>query len=176
MAFLDKIGLEKLWAHILTIVSTKVDKNDIDDALSMLSENPVQNKVIAQEISNLNSLIGDASVSEQITQTTYTQDQVDALIATVREACMPKITTITLSENNWVFSANYYYQEVPLGCCTITSKVDLQPTYSQLATWQDDGIAFTTQSKDGVVRVWAIPEAPREDITVQVSVQEIMEV
>lgn len=127
-------------------------------------------------IEALDALIGGTAVSAQIEQTTYTKAQVDEFIAAVREACMPKITTITLSENNWVFSANYYYQEVALGCCTPTSKVDLQPTYSQLATWQDDGLAFTTQSRDGIVRVWAIPDAPREDITVQVSVQEIMEV
>ena len=127
-------------------------------------------------IEALDALIGGTAVSTQIEQTTYTKAQVDEFIAAVREACMPKIATITLSENNWVFSANYYYQEVALGCCTPTSKVDLQPTYSQLATWQDDGLAFTTQSRDGIVRVWAIPDAPREDITVQVSVQEIMEV
>lgn len=121
------------------------------------------------------SLVG-TSVTEQISTATYTQVQVDALIAAVKEFCLPKIRTITLTESNWVFSANYYYQDVPVGVCTPTSKVDLQPTYSQLATWQDDGLAFTTQSRDGIVRVWAIPEAPREDIVVQISVQEVLEV
>lgn len=148
----------------------------IDSELSDTSKNAVQNKVVNAAISNLNALVGDTSVSEQIAEATYTQTQVNELIAAVREFCLPKVRSITLSENNWVFSANYYYQDVAVGVCTPTCKVDLQPTYAQLATWQDDGLAFTTQSKDGIVRVWAVPEAPREDITVQISVQEVMEV
>jgi hypothetical protein len=148
----------------------------IDDVLSGTSTNPVQNKVVNEAIGNLNTLVGDTSVAEQISEATYTQSEVDDMVAAVKQFCLPKIRSITLTENNWVFSANYYYQDVPVGVCTPTSKVDLQPTYSQLATWQDDGLAFTTQSKDGIVRVWAIPDAPREDITVQISVQEVLEV
>lgn len=121
------------------------------------------------------SFVG-TSVTERISEATYTQSQVDAFMEDVKQFCLPKIRTITLTESNWVFSANYYYQDVPVGACTSTSKVDLQPTYSQLATWQDDGLAFTTQSGDGIVRVWAIPEAPREDVTVQISIQEVLEV
>ena len=133
-------------------------------------------KATGDAIGNLNTLVGDTSVAEQISEATYTQSEVDDMVAAVKQFCLPKIRSITLTENNWVFSANYYYQDVPVGVCTPTSKVDLQPTYSQLATWQDDGLAFTTQSKDGIVRVWAIPDAPREDITVQISVQEVLEV
>jgi hypothetical protein len=131
-------------------------------------------KATGDAIGALNALVGDTSVAEQISEATYTQTQVDELIAAVKQFCLPKIRSITLTESNWVFSANYYYQDVPVGACTPTSKVDLQPTYSQLATWQDDGLAFTTQSRDGIVRVWAIPDAPREDITVQISVQEVL--
>lgn len=133
-------------------------------------------KTTGDAIGNLNTLVGDTSVAEQISEATYTQSEVDDMVAAVKQFCLPKIRSITLTENNWVFSANYYYQDVPVGVCTPTSKVDLQPTYSQLATWQDDGLAFTTQSKDGIVRVWAVPDAPREDITVQISVQEVLEV
>lgn len=38
----------------------------VDDALSTISANPVQNKVVSTAISNLNTLIGDTAVSEQI--------------------------------------------------------------------------------------------------------------
>lgn len=131
-------------------------------------------KATGDAIGNLNTLVGDTSVAEQISEATYTQSEVDDMVAAVKQFCLPKIRSITLTENNWVFSANYYYQDVPVGVCTPTSKVDLQPTYSQLATWQDDGLAFTTQSQDGIVRVWAIPDAPREDITVQISIQEVL--
>lgn len=159
----------KIYIQSLTIGSDtdikKIDEKYIPDTIAR-----------ASDVNNLSTLVGDTSVAEQISEATYTQSQVDELIAVVREFCLPKITSITLTESNWVFSANYYYQDVPVGVCTPTSKVDLQPTYSQLATWQDDGLAFTTQSKDGIVRVWAVPDAPREDITVQISVQEVLEV
>lgn len=144
----------------------------VDDALRTEILERINN--VDTKVNEVSALVGDTSVAEQISEVTYTQTQVDELIATVKNFCLPKIRSITLTENNWVFSANYYYQDVPVGACTPTSKVDLQPTYSQLATWQDDGLAFTTQSKDGIVRVWAIPDAPKEDITVQISVQEVL--
>lgn len=89
---------------------------------------------------------------------------------------VPKIATITLSAEHWVFNSNAYYQDVVLNCATTTSKVDLQPTYYQLAEWQTDGLAFSTESKKGIVRVWVTDVVPREDITIQVSVQEVLEV
>lgn len=94
MARLDKNGLEHLWTHIVARLGEKVDKVDgkglstndyttdektklagieegatritIDSALSSTSINPVQNKVINEEISKLNTFIGDTSVEEQI--------------------------------------------------------------------------------------------------------------
>lgn len=52
----------KAWAEIKFF-----NKNDIDSALSSTSENPVQNKVINNEISDLKNLVGSTSVSDQIT-------------------------------------------------------------------------------------------------------------
>lgn len=40
--------------------------NVVDDVLSDNSTNPVQNKVIAAAINDLNNLVGDTSVSDQI--------------------------------------------------------------------------------------------------------------
>lgn len=58
MAFLDKTGLEHLWAHIVSKINdTKII---VDDALSSTSMNPVQNKVINATISNLSQLVNDA--------------------------------------------------------------------------------------------------------------------
>ena len=158
--------------HFVVLNNTKgIIESQLSVALQSRIEQISTNET---NIESLSALVGDTSVAEQISEATYTQAQVDELIAAVKQFCLPKIRSITLTESNWVFSANYYYQDVPVGACTPTSKVDLQPTYSQLATWQDDGLAFTTQSRDGIVRVWAIPEAPREDITVQISVQEVL--
>lgn len=94
MAFLDATGLAHLWEKITAKLGNKVDKvsgkglstNDyttdeknklagiasgankttVDSALSSTSTNPVQNKVVNTAISGLKTLVGDTSVSSQI--------------------------------------------------------------------------------------------------------------
>lgn len=86
---------------------------------------------------------------------------------------LPKVTTITLG-TTWNEGDGIYYQNISLSCVTETSMVDLQPTPSQLASWQDEGLAFTTASGDGVVTVYVAGGLPTSSITVQVKVQEVM--
>lgn len=86
---------------------------------------------------------------------------------------LPKVTTITLSKT-WGGSSSPYYQDVALSCVTETSVVDLQPTPTQLAQWQDDGLAFTTQSGNGTVRVYVAGGLPSAAISIQVKVQEVV--
>lgn len=88
------------------------------------------------------------------------------------QSLLPKVTTITLT-TNWTGSASPYYQDITLSCVTETSIVDLQPTPEQLASWQDEGLAFTTLSGNGTVRVYAAGGKPSSAITVQVRVQEV---
>lgn len=47
-------------------IATGANKITIDSSLSSTSTNPVQNKVVNTAISNLNTLVGDTSVAEQI--------------------------------------------------------------------------------------------------------------
>lgn len=91
---LDKIGLTRLWQHIVARLGTKVDKvegkglstNDftteeknklaaiesgatktiVDDALNTSSTNPIQNATVASAIDNINNRLGESSVSDQI--------------------------------------------------------------------------------------------------------------
>ena len=88
------------------------------------------------------------------------------------QSMLPKVTTITLT-SNWVGDASPYYQDIALSCVTETSIVDLQPTPEQLNSWQDDGIAFTTLSGNGTVRVYVAGGKPSSAISVQVRVQEV---
>lgn len=88
------------------------------------------------------------------------------------QSLLPKVTTITLT-TNWTGSASPYYQDIALSCVTETSIVDLQPTPEQLNSWQDEGIAFTTLSGNGTVRVYVAGGKPSSAITVQVRVQEV---
>lgn len=137
------------------------NKVTVDSALSTDSTNPVQNKIVTTEINGIKTLIGDTSVASQIT----------AAI----QAMLPKVTTITLGAD-WEGAASPYYQDVELSCAAGTSIVDLQPTPDQLASWQDDGLAFTTLSGDGTVRIYVAGGLPSSSITVQVKVQEVVEV
>lgn len=88
------------------------------------------------------------------------------------KSLLPKVTTITLT-SNWVGDASPYYQDIALSCVTETSIVDLQPTPEQLNSWQDDGLAFTTLSGNGTVRVYVAGGKPSSAISVQVRVQEV---
>lgn len=88
------------------------------------------------------------------------------------QSLLPKVTTITLT-SNWVGDVSPYYQDIALSCVTETSIVDLQPTPEQLSSWQDDGIAFTTLSGNGTVRVYVAGGKPSSAISVQVRVQEV---
>lgn len=88
------------------------------------------------------------------------------------QSLLPKVTTITLT-SNWVGDASPYYQDIALSCVTETSIVDLQPTPEQLNSWQDDGLAFTTLSGNGTVRVYVAGGKPSSAISVQVRVQEV---
>lgn len=91
------------------------------------------------------------------------------------QSMLPKVTTINLVAG-WGGTASPYYQDVTLACCTETSVVDLQPTPAQLASWQDEGLAFTTQSGNGIVRVYVAGGRPSSAISIQVKVQEVVEV
>lgn len=88
------------------------------------------------------------------------------------KSLLPKFTTITLT-SNWVGDASPYYQDIALSCVTETSIFDLQPTPEQLNYWQDAGLAFTTLSGNGTVRVYVAGGKPSNAISVRVRVQEV---
>ena len=50
----------------LSGIEVGANKTIVDSALSSTSTNPVQNKAVSVAISNLNTLVGDTSVSSQI--------------------------------------------------------------------------------------------------------------
>lgn len=84
------------------------------------------------------------------------------------------ITTITLLAANWEGASSPYYQTITSDYFTDNSMIDLQPTPEQLASWQDDGLAFTTQNDNGTVKVYVSGGLPSSDITVQIKIQEVV--
>lgn len=107
---------------------------------------------------------------------TYTQAEVDELIAAIRNACMPKVTTVTLYTDEWTYGEGEYYYDVKLDCITSNSQVSLQADAASLAILQDDGAALVPVAYNTFVRIWTVGGSPREDLTVQITVQEVVEV
>lgn len=62
--------------------------NTVDDALSSTSTNPVQNKVVNTAITNLQTLVGDTSVSSQISAAlvAITNEEIDTICETTVES------------------------------------------------------------------------------------------
>lgn len=89
---------------------------------------------------------------------------------------IPKCTHITLLATNWIVDASLCYQDVNLSYVTATSMVNLQPDQEQLVEWQDDGLAFTTYSYNGKVRIYAVGGKPTKDYVIQAVIQEVIEV
>lgn len=71
--------------------------------------------------------------------------------------------------------ANRYYQPVTVNNAVITpnSKVDLQPSPTDLAIFHEKDITFTAINRGGNIRVCVIGQKPTQEYTMQVTVTEV---
>lgn len=93
----------KIWVtHNLNALNNKIEEKTvtIDNILDSTSLNPVQNQAITNEINNLNNLIGDTTVSEQISQAISKQEHFSGDYNDLTNA--PNI--ITDEENNLIIA------------------------------------------------------------------------
>lgn len=87
---------------------------------------------------------------------------------------MPSIVAyVTLLHNKWDGDDKVYSQVVDIVGVTAKSKVDLNPTLEQLATFYDKDLAFVTENEDGVVTVYCIGQKPTNDYTMQATITEV---
>ena len=70
----------------------------VDSALNTTSENPVQNKVVATAINNLNTLVGDTPVSDQINTAVASKADASDLTAHTRDS---NIHITSAERTNW---------------------------------------------------------------------------
>ena len=158
----------------------------VDSELSSSSSNPVENKVVSAAISNLDALVGDTPVSEQIAAANMiyvgpdepTDANIKVWVNTTEEgtgvvSVLPRIATITLVATNWVGDSAPYSQIVEINTVTSASKIDLQPTVSQIVSLQNDDIALMAENTDGVVTVYSFGGKPSADMTIQVLLTEV---
>lgn len=86
--------------------------------------------------------------------------------------CSFSVGTITLDAEDWVSGTGEYTQEVVLTISVSNdSKVDLQPDSSIISQMIDDGtVGLYAVNINGVVTIHAVGEAPSEDLTIQYTV------
>lgn len=82
-----------------------------------------------------------------------------------------KLKEITLRASGWKGAASPYSQVVAVEGISMNSKVDLHPSVAQLGTLC---CILTTENNGGTVTVYAIGEKPTTDITIQVTLTEVV--
>lgn len=82
------------------------------------------------------------------------------------------VGTLTLDSEDWVSGTGEYTQTVTLTVSVDSdSKVDLQPDSTAIAQMIEDGtVGLYAVNTNGVVTIHAIGEVPSEDLTVQYTV------
>ena len=155
-----------------TTLVGKVDTNT-KEIVDVKGSNDTAIKKVQNDISALNTKIGNKSVAEQISEAIAELVKLNKIQEMI-DAVKPKVTTITLKAASWIGYEAPYYQDVALNFVTENSKIDIQPTGDQLSEWQSEGLAFSTLSQDGYVRVYVTDVKPADDISVQITVQEVV--
>ena len=89
---------------------------------------------------------------------------------------LPKSTSISILAASWTGSANPWSQVVTVNGVTANSKVDLQPTATQIIDLQNNGVALMTENNSGVITVYALGNKPTSDYTMQVLITETISV
>jgi hypothetical protein len=89
------------------------------------------------------------------------------------DAVAPKLTSITMSANAWTGSNNPYSQVVTCSGVNVNSKLDLQPTPTQIVELQDAEISLMLTNTNGVVTAWAIGGKPTNNYTMDVLITEV---
>lgn len=85
-----------------------------------------------------------------------------------------RVAQIKLEADAWVGSDSKYSQVVTIDGVTRYSKVDLLPSWGDLAIFHNKDVAFVTENDNGVVTVYAIGEKPKEDYIMQVQITEVI--
>ena len=82
--------------------------------------------------------------------------------------------TVSMLKDAWVGTFSPYTQEVVIDGVTAASKIDLQPTPSQLAQMSEDETTLVAENNGGVVTIYAIGEKPTVDYIMQATITEVI--
>lgn len=86
---------------------------------------------------------------------------------------LPRVSTITLPQSSWTGSSSPYSQVVEINTVTTATKVELNPTVSQIISLQNDDIALMAENDGGVVTIYSFGGTPSSDMTMQCTLVEV---
>ena len=85
-----------------------------------------------------------------------------------------QISSVNLSTSKWVGTASPYSQVVTIPGTTKNSKIDLNPTVTQLSDFHDKDTSFVVGNNNGTITVYCIGQKPTKDYTMQVTITEVV--
>ena len=85
-----------------------------------------------------------------------------------------KISTITLPTANWKNAESPFFQTVEVAGISESSKIDIQPNKEQVAQFCVDGTMLHIENDSGIATAYAIGTKPAEDLTLQVTLTEVV--
>lgn len=144
-------------------------------------ETPVKTQLSEEEIAAYNilrtyrdgtTITNDASAYMEMEYAMDTRRYIDNLIF-ASGGTLARLTEITLQASKWTGSGNLYSQVVSIPGITENSQVNLTPTVTQMATFYEKDISFTTLNEDGVVTVYVIGQKPVNDYVIPASIVEV---
>lgn len=82
----------------------------------------------------------------------------------------PKTTNITILADGWAGDESPYTQSVTVDGVAANSRIDLYPTFVQIAELQSVGAKLTAQNDNGIITIYAIDAKPDKDYTIQATI------
>lgn len=173
--------------------STVSSANEFNDWLKAQSEagtpvtflyvmiSPIETPLSEEEIATYKALrtyrdgttiTNDSSAHMEMEYAMDTRRYIDSLIL-ASGGTLARLAEITLPASKWTGSGNLYSQVVSIPGITENSQVNLTPTVTQMATFYEKDISFTTLNEDGVVTVYVIGQRPQNDYVIPASIVEV---
>lgn len=85
-----------------------------------------------------------------------------------------KIAQISLPAANWKNAESPFFQTVEVPGISESSMVLLQASKEQIAAFCTDGIALCIENESGIATAYAIGNKPTADLTLQVTLTEVV--